>query len=60
MIASFVVLVTCLFWFLASYFTLTTNDERYFMKKEAIKVGSISFIFLVGSIAFLLAIYFSI
>lgn len=60
LISSLLVLVTGLFWFLGSYFTLTTNDEKDFMKQELIKVSFISSFFLVGSIIFLLAFYFSI
>ncbi|HDX9590626.1 TPA: hypothetical protein ROX98_003676 [Bacillus pseudomycoides] len=60
LISSLLVLVIGLFWFLGSYFTLTTNDEKDFMKQELIKVSFISSFFLVGSIIFLLAFYFSI
>ncbi|ENQ3077322.1 hypothetical protein ACEOWG_000473 [Bacillus cereus] len=60
MISSLLVLVTGLFWFLGSYFTLTTNDKKDFMKQELIKVSFISSFFLVGSILILLAFYFSI
>lgn len=45
MISSLLVLVTGLFWFLGSYFTLTTNNERCLMKQELIKVSFISSFF---------------